>query len=111
MFQRWVTLPTKRSVLLVGPRRAGKTTFLKTLLEQMEPLSGKLHFGHGVRVGYFAQAHETLRPQDTVIEALQRSREIAVDLRRYLGRLEDDPQVLEVALRLLAREFHIGKDN
>ena len=79
---------------LIGPNGAGKTTFLKTLLEQMEPLSGKLHFGHGVRVGYFAQAHETLRPQDTVIEALQRSREIYTaqarnHLAQYLFRGDD----------------------
>jgi predicted AAA+ superfamily ATPase len=30
MFPRWLDLDRKRSVLLVGPRRAGKTTFLRT---------------------------------------------------------------------------------
>ncbi len=29
MFERWLTLPKRRSVLLIGPRRAGKTTFLR----------------------------------------------------------------------------------
>jgi len=29
MFTRWIDLPTKRSVLLLGPRRSGKTTLLK----------------------------------------------------------------------------------
>lgn len=30
MFKRWLELSSKKSVLLVGPRRAGKTTLLKT---------------------------------------------------------------------------------
>ncbi len=29
MFRRWIDLPTKKSVLLLGPRRSGKTTLLK----------------------------------------------------------------------------------
>ena len=44
-------------------------------------------------------------------EKRRRSQEIAADLRRYLAGLDDDTQVLEAAMRLLARELHIGKDN
>ena len=29
MLKRWITFPTKRSCLIVGPRRSGKTTTLK----------------------------------------------------------------------------------
>lgn len=55
---------------LIGPNGAGKTTLLRTLLGQMPPLAGTVQFGHNVRVGYFAQAHDTLNPQHTVLEAL-----------------------------------------
>lgn len=55
---------------LIGPNGAGKTTLLRTLLGQVPPLTGTIQFGHNVRIGYFAQAHETLNPQHTVLEAL-----------------------------------------
>jgi len=29
MFERWLTIPTRRSCLIIGPRRSGKTTLLK----------------------------------------------------------------------------------
>ncbi len=29
MFQRWIKLPSKKSCLIIGPRRSGKTTLLK----------------------------------------------------------------------------------
>lgn len=55
---------------LLGPNGAGKTTLLRTLLGQLPPLAGTLQLGHNVRIGYFAQAHDTLNPQHTVLEAL-----------------------------------------
>jgi hypothetical protein len=42
-------------------------------------------------------------------EKRQRSQEVAVDLQRYLEELEDDPQILEVALRLLTQKIHSQK--
>ena len=30
MFKRWIKLPSQKSILLIGPRRVGKTTLLKT---------------------------------------------------------------------------------
>jgi ATP-binding cassette subfamily F protein 3 len=55
---------------LIGPNGSGKTSFLKTLLEQIEPLEGRVHLGAGLKIGYFAQAHEALHPENTVIEEL-----------------------------------------
>ena len=49
---------------LIGPNGSGKTTFLKTMLGQMEPLKGEVQLGVSLKVGYFAQAHDNLnRPQ------------------------------------------------
>jgi ATP-binding cassette subfamily F protein 3 len=59
-------------VALIGGNGAGKSTFLKTILEQLPPLKGKCHLGHNVQVGYFAQAHDNLVAENQVIEELMR---------------------------------------
>jgi ATP-binding cassette subfamily F protein 3 len=53
-----------------GPNGAGKTTFLKTLLGQVPPLQGELCFGAGLKIGYFAQAHESLNPAHSLLEEI-----------------------------------------
>ena len=55
---------------LIGPNGAGKTTFLKTILGQLEPLSGEVILGASLQIGYFAQAHEGLDPEHTVMEEI-----------------------------------------
>ena len=42
-------------IALVGPNGTGKSTLLRTLLGQIQPLSGMLMLGANVRMGYFAQ--------------------------------------------------------
>lgn len=79
---------------LIGPNGSGKTTFLKTLLGQVEPLSGEVRLGASLEIGYFAQAHEELNPDNTVLEELMRNREMDPGLARnhlaqYLFRGED----------------------
>jgi ATP-binding cassette subfamily F protein 3 len=79
---------------LIGPNGSGKTTFLKTVMGQLEPLEGRAILGASLKVGYFAQAHEDLDTEDTVINALQGKRSLSVErarshLARYLFRGED----------------------
>ncbi len=57
-------------VAVIGPIGAGKTTFLKTLLGEIEPLSGEVQMGASLRLGYFAQAHEGLIPERTVLQSI-----------------------------------------
>ena len=47
-----------------------KLTFLKTILEQLEPLGGKVTLGASLEIGYFAQAHEGLNPNNTVMDEI-----------------------------------------
>ncbi|MEZ4673254.1 MAG: ATP-binding cassette domain-containing protein [Caldilineaceae bacterium] len=54
----------------IGPNGTGKTTFLRTLMAQIEPLSGQLQLGASLKIGYFAQAHERLQPERTVIDTV-----------------------------------------
>ena len=55
---------------VIGPNGAGKSTFLKTLLGQLPPYAGEVVMGASLNVGYFAQAHEGLRPENTLMEEI-----------------------------------------
>ncbi|MET9870389.1 ABC-F family ATP-binding cassette domain-containing protein, partial [Streptomyces sp. NPDC006386] len=65
---RGVDLAVDRGSRLVvlGPNGAGKTTLLRILAGQDAPDSGRVVHGHGLRLGYFAQEHDTLDPESTV---------------------------------------------
>ncbi|MDK2980958.1 MAG: ATP-binding cassette, subfamily er 3 [Chloroflexota bacterium] len=58
-------------VAIMGPNGAGKTTFLKTLLDNIPPLGGRVSLGSAVQVGYFAQAHEGLHDNWTLVQEVQ----------------------------------------
>ncbi|HEX6344647.1 ABC-F family ATP-binding cassette domain-containing protein [Umezawaea sp.] len=47
-------------VVILGLNGAGKTTLLRLLGQMERPDAGSLIPGHGLKVGYFAQEHETL---------------------------------------------------
>jgi ATP-binding cassette subfamily F protein 3 len=71
---------------LIGPNGSGKTTLLRTLLGELPPLAGSVSFGPKHRVGYFAQAHDGLEPDQTVIGALLRRRTLSEEkARAYLA--------------------------
>ena len=55
---------------LIGPNGTGKTTFLRTLTQQIDPLEGTIRFGASLKVGYFAQAHDKLNPENSVLDEL-----------------------------------------
>src|SRR5215510_12669041 len=55
---------------LIGPNGAGKSTFLKTILGSLSPLAGEVILGASLHVGYFAQAHEGLDPEKTVLDEI-----------------------------------------
>jgi ATP-binding cassette, subfamily F, member 3 len=79
---------------LIGPNGSGKTTFLKILLEQLEPLGGQVQPGASLKIGYFAQAHDSLKGEHSVLDELQRHKEMAAGdarhhLAQYLFRGED----------------------
>lgn len=73
---------------VMGPNGAGKTTFLKTLLGELEPLEGEVELGSSVKIGYFAQAHEGLHPDWTLIKEIQNAapRMLEPEARNYLAK-------------------------
>jgi ATP-binding cassette subfamily F protein 3 len=58
-------------IALVGPNGVGKTTFFKTLLGDVPPVSGLFSFGAGVQVGYLSQEQEMLNPNLSVLATIQ----------------------------------------
>ena len=58
-------------VVILGYNGAGKTTTLRILAGESEPDTGEVVFGHGAKIGYFAQEHDTIDPNITVLDNLQ----------------------------------------
>ena len=57
---------------IVGDNGQGKTTFLRTLVDSLPPLSGEVRWGYGCQVGIYAQHVYTSLPEDqTVLEYLE----------------------------------------
>jgi ATP-binding cassette subfamily F protein 3 len=73
---------------LIGPNGAGKSTFLKTILGQIEPLAGEVTLGASLQIGYFAQAHEGLDPEKTVLDEILNAAPgmLPYQGREYLGK-------------------------
>lgn len=72
---------------LIGQNGTGKTTFLRTLMDQVKPYSGELELGASLNIGYFAQAHEKLNLDNTIIDELLHHHPMRIsEARHVLGR-------------------------
>lgn len=60
-------------VVVLGLNGAGKTTLLRILAGIDVPDTGEILPGHGLKIGYYAQEHETLNPEKSVLENMMDS--------------------------------------
>ncbi|ANS77669.1 ABC transporter ATP-binding protein [Serinicoccus hydrothermalis] len=58
-------------VVVLGLNGAGKTTLLRLLAGIDDPDTGAVEPGHGLKLGYYAQEHETLDVRRTVLENMK----------------------------------------
>ncbi|MDT0344858.1 ABC-F family ATP-binding cassette domain-containing protein [Streptomyces litchfieldiae] len=74
-------------VVILGLNGAGKTTLLRLLAGIEKPDSGEVVPGHGLKLGYYAQEHETLDENRTVLENMRSAAPDMdmVDVRKTLG--------------------------
>ncbi|GAA2325099.1 ABC-F family ATP-binding cassette domain-containing protein [Streptomyces cuspidosporus] len=74
-------------LVVLGLNGAGKTTLLRALAGEEPPDRGRVVPGHGLRLGYFAQEHDTLDPAATVFQSLSSSAPGLTDgeVRQVLG--------------------------
>ena len=75
-------------VALIGRNGEGKTTLMRVIMRELEPLEGEARVGHNVHIGYYAQNQEDiLDPSQTVLGTLDRIAvgDIRTRLRDLLG--------------------------
>ena len=58
-------------VALLGPNGAGKSVLVRCILGQEPPTAGTIKLGPSIRLGYYAQEHETLDPNRTLLEEVR----------------------------------------
>ena len=58
------------AVAIVGPNGIGKSTFIKSIVDQIPFIKGEKRFGANVEVGYYDQTQSKLTPSNTVLDEL-----------------------------------------
>jgi len=74
---------------LIGANGAGKSVLLRTIIGQMQPDAGEVKIGPSVKLGYYAQEHETLNFEQTPLDAARYATRITEEaavafLKKYL---------------------------
>ncbi len=78
---------------ILGPNGSGKTTFLRLLLGELQPNSGKIRLGDNLRISYFDQLRDQLDENKTVMENVVEDNQDTVTIngkrRHIIGYLQD----------------------
>ena len=72
---------------IVGPNGIGKSTFIKSIVDQIPFIKGEKRFGANVEVGYYDQTQSKLTPSNTVLDELWNDFKLTpeVEIRNRLG--------------------------
>jgi ATPase subunit of ABC transporter with duplicated ATPase domains len=74
-------------VVVLGLNGAGKTTLLRILAGVDQPDTGEVMPGHGLHLGYYAQEHDTIDPERSVMENMRSASPdlLEPEMRKVLG--------------------------
>ena len=75
------------AIAIVGPNGIGKSTFIKSIVDQIPLIKGEKRFGANVEVGYYDQIQSKLTPSNTVLDELWNDFKLTpeVEIRNRLG--------------------------
>lgn len=75
------------AVAIVGPNGIGKSTFIKSIVDQIPFIKGEKRFGANVEVGYYDQTQSKLTPSNTILDELWNDFKLTpeVEIRNRLG--------------------------
>ncbi|EFO00637.1 ABC-F family ATP-binding cassette domain-containing protein [Streptococcus mitis] len=75
------------AIAIVGPNGIGKSTFIKSIVDQIPFIKGEKRFGANVEVGYYDQTQSKLTPSNTVLDELWNDFKLIpeVEIRNRLG--------------------------
>jgi len=92
-----ITLQVRRGdrVAVIGPNGTGKSTFVKTLMGLVEPLSGSFMLGHQIDPGYFDQQLAQFSSGKTVLEEIW----------------DENPEMDRTAVRSVLGQFLFSADD
>ena len=82
-----LNLRKMNAVAIVGPNGIGKSTFIKSIVDQIPFIKGEKRFGANVEVGYYDQTQSKLTPSNTVLDELWNDFKLTpeVEIRNRLG--------------------------
>lgn len=74
-------------VALIGPNGIGKSTLLRTLVEQIDPIRGEIKYGTKVDIGYYEQEQENLNRLNSVLNEVWDDHPLMTEesVRTFLG--------------------------
>ena len=71
--------------LIVGENGVGKSTLLKLIMKYLEPILGEIDINDKTEIGYYAQEHELLNNDLTILENFKEFNLSKNELRSFLG--------------------------
>ncbi len=71
--------------LIIGENGIGKSTLLKLIIGELKPIEGIIEINNKVTIGYYAQEHEILDDNKTILENFDNTNLSIQNLRSYLG--------------------------